>query len=586
MLNQFENRNRENQLNRGNISLKNVFLMLILGLSLGITAFGQSASQLEKAEELAGQGDTLYFEDKEYSAALDKYNEAIRVAPNYAYAYLAKGWVLEKLNRYDEAIASYNKALEKNYEKPALVYWSIGASYFDRKRYSEAIRFCEKAVQYDNRLYAAYFTLADSYNQLKNYEKALTAINRVVELQPSKSGFHVAKGIVLLNLKRNSEAVNSILKAIELDKENHEAYYWLGYIYKRNGEYQKAENALIRATYLKDDDEKYWEELGSVYFNQKKWKQAIESYQIAISHNPDMATAYFNIGNAYSNLGNSYQAIEAFQAAIKKNIGWKVWTLWRIGTEYKQLGENDKAEKIFDTALQTEPKDVDDYRAKGYIYSNRWMLAESVEWLQKTINFSNDDDDSGSYISLSWDYSFLDDHQSAARAATKAIELAPKEFMGYTNRCRAHNDLNQLDKALADCQTALKLSPDDGETLFYMARTYRLKGNQTMFMNLIKKALPNLQKQAQETDKSSSNYESYNYLLGTTYYYLGKYAEAAQTYEKVLRTRPNFPQAVFNLGLAYINLKNKNAALVQYRKLLAMNLERANKLKADIDKMS
>ena len=66
-----------------------------------------------KAEDFYKLGNYL-FASKNYQKALESYNKAIAIKPDYDYAWNNRGWSLENLKRYQEALESYDKAIKIN----------------------------------------------------------------------------------------------------------------------------------------------------------------------------------------------------------------------------------------------------------------------------------------------------------------------------------------------------------------------------------------------------------------------------------------------------------------------------------------
>jgi tetratricopeptide (TPR) repeat protein len=65
-----------------------------------------------KAVDLHKQGFEAYSREN-YTAALDLYNQAIAADSNYTRAWMDKGNVLMRLNRYEEAISVYDVVLDR-----------------------------------------------------------------------------------------------------------------------------------------------------------------------------------------------------------------------------------------------------------------------------------------------------------------------------------------------------------------------------------------------------------------------------------------------------------------------------------------
>ncbi len=62
-----------------------------------------------------GKGDVLYDLER-FEEALDTYEKALQLDPHYFSAFKGKGNALYKLKRYNDALEAYNQAIELNSE--------------------------------------------------------------------------------------------------------------------------------------------------------------------------------------------------------------------------------------------------------------------------------------------------------------------------------------------------------------------------------------------------------------------------------------------------------------------------------------
>ena len=79
--------------------------------------------------------------------AVNSYNKAIQLKPDFAEAYSNRGNALKDLGRLDEAVASCDKAIQF---KPDLAeaYSNRGNALKDLGRFDEAVASCDKAIQF------------------------------------------------------------------------------------------------------------------------------------------------------------------------------------------------------------------------------------------------------------------------------------------------------------------------------------------------------------------------------------------------------------------------------------------------------
>jgi tetratricopeptide (TPR) repeat protein len=66
--------------------------------------------------------------------------------------------------------------------------------------------------------------------------------------------------------------------------------------------------------------------------------------------------------------------------------------------------------------------------------------------------------------------------------------------------------------------------------------------------------------------------------MGYAFHQLNRFAEAVQQYQTAIRQKTGYASAHFNLGMSFLALNNRNAALEQYRILQRIDAARATKL--------
>ncbi|NJK51374.1 tetratricopeptide repeat protein [Candidatus Gracilibacteria bacterium] len=115
---------------------------------------------LKKGNAKADEGD--------YQGAIDYYDQAISLNPEYALAYNNRGFAYWNLKEYQKAISNYNKAISLNSEY-ALAYNNRGNAKSDLGDKQGAIADFEKA--------------AELYQKQGDYQNAQDALERVNKLQ-------------------------------------------------------------------------------------------------------------------------------------------------------------------------------------------------------------------------------------------------------------------------------------------------------------------------------------------------------------------------------------------------------------------
>ena len=129
----------------------------------------------------------LKFED--YPKAIDFFQKAVNIDPDFAEAHNNLGFAYEKSKKFNEAIESYKKALSNLiYRSPEKAYYNLAKVYYRLGKYDEAINAHKEALKRMMDFYPSYYGLALCYNAKGRYGDASLAITKAIEMDPSYKG--------------------------------------------------------------------------------------------------------------------------------------------------------------------------------------------------------------------------------------------------------------------------------------------------------------------------------------------------------------------------------------------------------------
>ncbi len=156
---------------------------------------------------------------KEFDKAIEYYNKAIALVPNYALAYNNLGIAYRKKGEYNRAIECYNKAIAIN-PNYTLAYFNLGNANVHMRQYDKAVEFFNKVITidpnftYKYRVYsnigAAYYLKGENYNAADWFGKA-------IELNPKDAKLHYNRGQAYVGVREYKKAKLDFAKAYELD---------------------------------------------------------------------------------------------------------------------------------------------------------------------------------------------------------------------------------------------------------------------------------------------------------------------------------------------------------------------------------
>ena len=152
----------------------------------------------------------------EFETEIPKLQGVIEDGP---YAYLSHfriGATFQKLGKMEEAIEAYNKALSL---KPdyAEAYYNMGTSLAGQGKLAEAIEAYSKALSFKPNFFEAYSNLGLALNEQGKLAEAIEAYNKALSIKPDYAGAHNNLGATFEELGKLEDAEASYIKAIELD---------------------------------------------------------------------------------------------------------------------------------------------------------------------------------------------------------------------------------------------------------------------------------------------------------------------------------------------------------------------------------
>jgi tetratricopeptide (TPR) repeat protein len=160
-----------------------------------------------------------HFKSQDYKKAIECYEEALKIDPNYADAWNNKGLALYKLEdrfynlakglvadlkKCNEAIECYDKALEIQ-PKNANAWNNKGLALYQLEKYNEAIECYNKAVKLDPNYADAWYNKGNVLSHLRMYNEAIECCDKAVKINPDHELAWQSKGSCLADLGRTKE---------------------------------------------------------------------------------------------------------------------------------------------------------------------------------------------------------------------------------------------------------------------------------------------------------------------------------------------------------------------------------------------
>ncbi len=161
-----------------------------------------------------------FYNQKEFSKAIQAYQKVIELDPTYVEAYNNMGIVYQMLGNADRAFGAYQKATEINprYEKG---YNNLGILLLLKGRYEEALGSFQKALAVNPDNIEAHINLGILYKKKGQWEKAIESYQKALAIDPLHRETHYNIALLYEQLENLELAISHYQQFIQLSSKSH-----------------------------------------------------------------------------------------------------------------------------------------------------------------------------------------------------------------------------------------------------------------------------------------------------------------------------------------------------------------------------
>ncbi len=176
-------------------------------LFLLLSVFSVLFSQAQTKEEFVQAG-ISYHDEQNYAKAIENYNQAIALDPDYGMAYYEKGFSLFKLKKYEESIELMKVALDKSEHTPTRIqaYVSMGNCYDISGKPKKALKAYKRGLKKEGEHYLLYFNRAITLINLGDYEDSEEDLIKGISLNPFHASSHNLMAVVESRMQKEIHA--------------------------------------------------------------------------------------------------------------------------------------------------------------------------------------------------------------------------------------------------------------------------------------------------------------------------------------------------------------------------------------------
>lgn len=488
--------------------------------------------------------------------AAEYYRKAISVAPTDVPLRLSYAKLLDKLNQEEAAVEEYNYILTKNTDNKDVLYSleriykkkleaspsdadltsNLGAILQKQEKYDEALAYYKKAEQLDPSNINTRINVGTLYQQKGDYKTAIVAYDSVLILHPDNVNVNLYKAQSLAALGNTKEAQAAYKKVLALDPANKEA---------QGGIFESAKNSMTVAQYIDyvkknsngtdvsgmlydyalqlhkdnklDDSIALYNEVlksdktGEVYVNLAIAQSQKENFDAAINtlntaktkfpNNQQIVTTLISISEGAMNSKLS-KAADYFNNKDYKNAIAEyskiqpptVETMLGIASAYQNLNDNTNAIEYYKKALALKPTDSEIAYYIGALYADSERYTDAEAYLKKAVSLN----------------------QNNKQAQDLLVQIQEQNTSTALNDAIEFYDAQKYDESLALLNKVLSSDAKNAYALYYRGMIFDAQKKPNEAINDFKKVLA----------LNSSDFQILNYMIASDYDTLGKYKDA------------------------------------------------------------
>ncbi len=280
-----------------------------------------------------------------------------------ASAYLALG-------EPDEALAAEQRALELAGGNYTLATVGLGDIAREQRRYDEAIARYREALERDSRLPPAFLGLGRVALAQGQPAIAKQHFGEGLGVEPNNLPLLLAQGDAQLQLNDGSGAIASFTRATELDPARAAGYSGLGRAYWSAGQTEAALDALGHAVQLNPRDADALLTLGEINAALGRDETALEAYTGAGEARPSWYEPRFRRGVLLLKNKRTVEAIDALEATVRLNPEFAQGHYW-LGRSLRAAGRFAEARRRLERAVELQ----------GSYWEARFFLGRTLDEL-------------------------------------------------------------------------------------------------------------------------------------------------------------------------------------------------------------
>ena len=178
--------------------------------------------------------------NKEYLSAFELISKAITINPNVSAAHFNLGNVLKKLNKINDAITSYDKAIHIKPDHE--LYFLKGIALYELKKFDGALASYNESIKLKPDSFSTYCNRGLVLVELNKIEDGIADYDKAIQINSNFINARYNRGLALKLLGKNKESIEEFETIIKIESNHLKSVYEIALIYRNLKEFNLALN--------------------------------------------------------------------------------------------------------------------------------------------------------------------------------------------------------------------------------------------------------------------------------------------------------------------------------------------------------
>ncbi|HEY1757306.1 MAG TPA: tetratricopeptide repeat protein [Bryobacteraceae bacterium] len=470
------------------------------------------------------------------AAALGSLDSGIASEKEIPETLAARAHLLAELKKYDEAVGEYEKLLARR-PHYAEGHYQCGACLYHLGRYEDALPYFARSAELDPTHVDTFLVQGICQLHLKRSEEALQSFAKCLEKLPNLEAALLGKGVALQLAWEFDEAVEVYRQVLRRNPDCEEAAVNLIALGMQRKDY-----ALVRhhgqALLARDASaQAALEGLATAAFAEGTYEEAAGHYCRLVELYPRNFDYWFNLGVTYHRIGKLLDSAAAYQNAASLRPDATAAHI-NLAAVYHEMGDLQGSRHALDCALAVAPERTD-LRYQRAVVVEEQGLADEAEPMYADLADRDAPEREDAQFRLGYLKLQRDDYAGAADCLRACLQKRPEWSAAELNLALAYWKLGQYSQSQDVLLELLRREPGNVEAVRGMSAN-ALEQKDTSNALRWHLCLQELGDRSPEVLQNTA----------ILYQQSGDVDSAIRTYREAIAVKPDFAEALLNLGHA------------------------------------